>query len=102
MPVKASTYLAEPFAYFFIIYVVIIDPVFVASIVGRVYVDALYLAFVVVQESFECFEVIAMNDFVQTCQVGCSEFHKKTLIFVARTKQKQRVLCSPKTSTLQR
>ena len=57
-------YSAEPSLYLRRVHTIVIYPAFVACVVGWVYVDALYLAFVFRQEGLESEEVIAMNDFV--------------------------------------
>lgn len=56
--------LSEPFIDFGVVDVVVIDPTFVAGVIGRVDIDAFDFAFVFGQEGFKGFEVIAVDDFV--------------------------------------
>ena len=54
----------EPFFYFRIVDVIIIDPLFITGIVGWIDVDTFYSAFVFREERLESIEVIAVNNFI--------------------------------------
>ena len=54
----------EPFFYFRIVDVIIIDPLFIAGIVGWIDVDTFYSAFVFGEERLESIKVIAVNNFI--------------------------------------
>lgn len=56
--------LSEPFIDFGVVYVVVIDPAFVAGVIGRVDIDTFDFPFVFGQEGFKGFEIIAVDDFV--------------------------------------
>jgi hypothetical protein len=56
-----ANYFSYPFFYFRVVYVIIVDPVFITSIIGRVYVNKFDPAFILGQESFEGQEVVAVD-----------------------------------------
>lgn len=62
---KILAFLADDFSYplfdFGVVYVVIVDPVFVAGVVGRVDVDELYPAFVLREQGLKGEEVVAVD-----------------------------------------
>ena len=57
-----ADHLAEPFADLWAVDVVIVDPTFVARVVGGIDVDAFYLADIARQQRFEGMEVVALYD----------------------------------------
>ena len=57
-------YFAKPPFQFRIVDIVVIDPVFIAGIVRRINVNALDTAFVIGQQRFQRFQIIAVNNSV--------------------------------------
>jgi hypothetical protein len=54
--------LAEPFLYPGVVYVIIVNPIFIAGVVWGIDVDELDLAFVLGEESLEGEEVVPLDD----------------------------------------
>ena len=55
---------SEPFFDLGIVDIVIIHPPFISCVVGRVYVDAFDLAFVLWQERLKCSEIVSLDDHI--------------------------------------
>ena len=74
MPTKifsfCTNYLTKPLADMRVIYIVIIYPAFVASIIRRIYVDTINLPFILWQQGFQCLKVVPMNNLVATMSFG--------------------------------
>jgi hypothetical protein len=62
---KVFPFLANHFSYpffdFGVVHVVVINPVFIAGIVRRVYVNEFYPIFILGQEGFECQKVVPVD-----------------------------------------
>jgi hypothetical protein len=86
--VLAVNYFAEPFLNHWRTDVVVVDPTFVAGVVGWVDIYALHLAVIVGQQGFERLQIIAMDHqvIVQTHLVG-EAFRLQRLQFVVRHEQ---------------
>lgn len=64
---------AEPLLDLRCIDIVIIDPAFVARVVGRIDVDAFYLARVAGQEGFERVQVVSFDDQIATLGIAAAQ-----------------------------
>ncbi len=71
-----ADHLAEPFFKLRIVDVVVVNPAFVAGVVGRINVDAFDAAFVFGEQGFQRFQIVAVNDAIAAGirrSVGCVE-----------------------------
>ena len=62
--------LSKPFSYFRAVYIIVIHPILIASIIWRIDIDALYATFIFWEQSLECFKIVSMNDLI----FGCAPF----------------------------
>ncbi len=65
-----ADHLSQPFLELRIVDVIVVDPTFVARVVGRIDVDAFHLAFILRQQRLEGCEVVTVYDHVARSRRG--------------------------------
>ena len=65
-----ADYLSEPLTDAGIIHVVVVDPPLIAGVVGRIDVDKPDAAFILRQQGFQRFQVVAVNDHIAVILPG--------------------------------